>query len=146
MKTWKWELLIVGTILCLTTYFLQNTRINWLTTVAILLTFQHAQISDRLQEGQKIMKNPDVKCYWKLDKLFVAKELIWILTFFIIGNYAAIIGSILFAIYPVWRRLYRKRHSKKHPRIYVGYYDQYMLDKDPDPDMPKIISNGKSKQ
>lgn len=112
MKTWHYELMIVTAILCAVTFLYQCTWTGWLTTLAVMLTFQHAQISDRLSEGQKFMTNPDVKCYWKLDKLFVLKELVWIITFFLLHSYAAIVGSILFAVYPVWRRIYRKKRPR----------------------------------
>lgn len=107
MKTWKWEVLVIAVILCMVTLLFQNNRINWITTLAVIITFQHAQIGDRLQEGQKQLKNPDVKCYWKLNILFAFKEIVWISAFILMRNYAAIVGSILFALYPIWRKIYR---------------------------------------
>src|SRR5882757_187050 len=113
MKTWHYELLVVTGILCLTTLLFQNNRINWITTVAIMFTFQHAQIGDRLQEGQRQMTNPDVKCFWKLNILFAMKEIVWIATFLLMHNYAAIVGSIMFACYPVWRKIYRSYRPRR---------------------------------
>jgi hypothetical protein len=73
-----------------------------------MLTFQHAQIGDRLQERQDKLEVKTVECYHKLNKLFAAKEIVWILAFILMGNYAAIVGSGLFFAYPFWRKYYRK--------------------------------------
>lgn len=113
MKTWHYEILVVGVILSLVTLVFQNNKINWLTTMAILFTFNHAQIGDRLQEGQNQLTNPDVKCYWKLNILFAMKEVVWVVVFLLLHNYAAIVGCILFVLYPVWRKVYRKYYPRK---------------------------------
>jgi hypothetical protein len=107
MRTWHYELAFVSIVLCGTTFIFSNNLINWVTTIAIILTFQHAQISDRLQERQKVMEKPTVECYHKLNRLFIAKELVWISAFIIMHNYAAIIGSAMFFAYPYWRKVYR---------------------------------------
>jgi hypothetical protein len=109
MKTWHFEILIVAIILSMVTLFFANNIINWITLIAILLTFNHAQIGDRLQARQSAMIVPDIECYWKLNKLFIAKEVTWIVAFLLMGNYAAIVGSLLFAIYPFWRKYYRRK-------------------------------------
>lgn len=110
MKTWHYEILVVGAILCLTTLLFANDLVNWVTTAAILLTFNHAQIGDRLQEKQANMDRPTVECYHKLNKLFVGKEVLWIIAFILMGNWAAIVGSAMFALYPVWRKYYRRKY------------------------------------
>lgn len=108
MRTWHKELLVVSVVLIITTMWFANDAINWITTLAVILTFQHAQIGDRLQERQQVMDKPTVECYWKLNKLFAAKEVCWITAFLLMRNYAAIVGGVLFALYPLWRRYYRK--------------------------------------
>lgn len=109
MKTWHYELIVISLILCGITFFAANNLVNWVTTVAVLLTFQHAQIGDRLQERQGVMDKPTVECYHKLNKLFAAKEVFWITAFILMANYAAIFGSALFALYPLWRKYYRNK-------------------------------------
>ena len=108
-KTWHLELLVVGAVLVITTGLFSNDKVNWITTLAIILTFQHAQIGDRLQERQKILDKPTVECFWLLNWLFAGKEVLWITAFVIMGNYAAIIGSIMFSLYPIWRKYYRNK-------------------------------------
>jgi hypothetical protein len=109
MKTWHYEILIVGIVLCLVTFLFSNNIVNWVTTLAIILTFNHGQIGDRLQERQANMDNPTVECYHKLNKLFAGKEICWIAAFLLMKNYAAIVGSFMFAIYPLWRKYYRSQ-------------------------------------
>jgi hypothetical protein len=109
MKTWKYEILVVAIILVAVTFFTKNDWVNWVTTLAILLTFNHAQIGDRLQERQGAMDKPTVECYHKLNKLFAGKEVCWIIAFLLMKNYAAIVGSALFAVYPIWRKYYRRK-------------------------------------
>jgi hypothetical protein len=108
MKTWHYEVIFVGLVLCGVTIFFANNWINWITTAAVWVTFNHAQIADRLQERQGVMDKPTVECYHKLNKLFATKEVLWIVAFVLMKNYAAIIGSIMFALYPIWRKIYRK--------------------------------------
>lgn len=109
MRTWHYEILFVGIVLACVAYLFANNWINWLTTAALLVTFNHAQIGDRLQERQKVMVIRTVECYHKLNKLFMAKEIMWIIAFAVMQNYAAIVGSVLFFLYPWWRKLYRKK-------------------------------------
>lgn len=108
MKTWVYEIIVVGIVLCIVTILFANNWINWVTTIAILFTFNHAQIGDRLQERQAKMDKPTVECYHKLNKLFTAKEITWIIAFLLMQNYSAIVGSAMFAVYPLWRNYYRK--------------------------------------
>lgn len=109
MRTWKYEILVVGLVLAVVTILTKNDWVNWVTTVAILLTFNHAQIGDRLQERQAVMDKPTVECYHKLNRLFAAKEVFWIVAFLLMQNYAAIVGSAMFAVYPLWRKYYRSK-------------------------------------
>ncbi len=109
IKTWHIELAVIVITLCFVTIIFRNNLLNWITTIAIIFTFQHAQIGDRLQERQSVMNTPTVECYYKLNKLFAFKEICWILVFLLSDNYAALVGSIMFLLYPVWRKYYRKR-------------------------------------
>ena len=107
-KTWHFELSVVAIVLCGVTYFFHNDLVNWITCAAMLVTFNHGIIGDRLQERQANMSKPTVECYYKLNRLFYQKEILWIAVFLLSGNYAAIAGSVMFFLYPFWRRYYRK--------------------------------------
>lgn len=108
MRTWHYEAIFIGLILSSVTYFAANNLINWVSTVAIFMTFMHAQIGDRLQERQGNMEVKTVACYWKMSWYFGIKEILWIFAFILMENYAAIVGSFLFFLYPFWRKFYRK--------------------------------------
>lgn len=108
---WKYELVVVTIILAITTFIFANDFINWLTTLAVLFTFQHAQIGDRLQEQQRTLDRPTVECYRKLAWYFGIKEILWVIVFLMLHNYAAIVGAVLFTLYPLWRAFYRKKIS-----------------------------------
>lgn len=113
MRTWIKGVLVVGAVLCVVTLLTGNTKVNWVITAAIIMTFQHAQIADRLQERQAKMAVPDVACYYKLNWLFAIKEILWITAFIMLKTWSAIIGADMFALYPLWRKYYR---SKIKPR------------------------------
>lgn len=103
-------MLVVGVVLSLVAFFFSNDLAGWLTAAAILATFGHTQIGDRMQERQSLMETPSVECHWKMNYYFVGKEVLWITMFLVVQNYPAIIGSALFIAYPHWRKWYRKRN------------------------------------
>lgn len=109
MRTWYYEIFVIAAVLVTVDILFASNLINWVTTFAILLTFNHAQIADRLQERQGKMDKPTVECYHKLNKLFAAKEIVWIVAFILMRNYAAIVGSGMFSLYPIWRKFYRTK-------------------------------------
>ncbi len=79
-------------------------------TAAVFLTFMHASVADRLQEQQAIKAQPDVWCHYKLKRYFLGKEALWILFFILIQSWAALLGSVIFFLYPFWRQWYRQRY------------------------------------
>lgn len=110
MKTWQIEAIVVSVVLLVVWFLTGHKPIELLGSLAVLFTFKHAQIADRMQERQAIKEKPDVHCYRWSNRYFVSKEVLWIAFFALTGAYAAIAGAILFCVYPVWRKLYRKRH------------------------------------
>ncbi len=96
IKTWHIEITVIALVLAVINLLFANNLVNWITTVAILLSFNHGQIGDRLQEQQTVMTVKTVECYHKLNKLFGAKEIVWIVAFLLMKNYVAIAGSFLF--------------------------------------------------
>lgn len=107
MKTWQKEALAVALALALVAYYKQQ-PLEWLGALAVLLTFCHAQIGFRLSEAEAaraITKTKvQVECYWKLQYYFVAKELCWFVYFGLLGAWSALVGVVVFLLYPVWRR------------------------------------------
>jgi hypothetical protein len=113
MKTWKIEMLCVSIILMIVnivTYKLFT--IELLAAIAVVLTFGHTQIADRMAEQEALKEQPDVLCYKKLLYYFAGKELFWCLYFIMNHSYSALVGVIVFLFYPVWRRIYRCKIKK----------------------------------
>lgn len=109
VRTWMYEIAVMALVLSTVNFIWANNPINWISTLAILITFNHAQIADRLQERQGKLDVKTVECYYKLNYLFAIKESLWIWAFILMGSYAAIVGSCLFFLYPFWRKYYRAR-------------------------------------
>lgn len=126
MKTWHYETAFVALVLFLVTFFFKNTPIEYVGSLAVLLTFGHAQISERLAEREalrnllyrlreegieKVVRKKDplqVDCYKKMLYYFVGKELCWCVYFLTSKSYAALVGVVVFLLYPLWRRYWRK--------------------------------------
>lgn len=110
MKTWKIEMLVVGAILVVVNYFTHKLfTIESLAAIAVLLSFAHAQIADRMAEQESLREKPSVNCYKKLWYYFISKEIFWCLYFLLNESYAALVGVAIFIAYPIWRDIYRKK-------------------------------------
>jgi hypothetical protein len=111
MKTWKIEMIVVAAILLTVNFFTQKLfTIEMLAATAVLLTFGHIQISERLAEKEAQKSFPEVECYRKLHYYFIAKELFWLAYFFMNHSYSALVGVFTFLAYPIWRKYWRKYH------------------------------------
>ena len=103
-------MLVVTVILVAVNFFTHKLfTIEILAAAAVLLTFGHAQIADRLAEKEAEKSFPEVDCYRKMWYYFVGKELFWLLYFFLNHSYSALVGVFVFLTYPVWRRVYRTK-------------------------------------
>jgi hypothetical protein len=109
MKTWKVEMLVVAIILVAINFFTNRLfTIEILAMVAVLLSFGHAQIANRLIEQEALRDQPTVECYKRMHYYFVGKECFWLLYFFMSQSYSALAGVFLFIAYPIWRKWWRK--------------------------------------
>lgn len=111
-ETWMGETLIVTAILSIICYLNGNQWIEWIGTAAVIFTFKHASIADRLAERQGVKKeeHQEVKCYKKLHVFYYIKEVLWLTYFLIHKAYAPIVGVAIFLLYPIWRKIWRKYH------------------------------------
>lgn len=110
MKTWHIEGAAVAVVLALTVFLTGNHPSEWLGALAVQLTFHHAAIAERMTERQAALTNPDVACYRWSSRLFIGKEALWFGYFAWRGAYSALVGVVLFLIYPLWRRYWRSLH------------------------------------
>jgi len=108
IRTWHKEVLVVGAILAAVAY-LENRPIGWLCAVAVLFTFMHAQVSFRLSEAEEQRTIIQVECYKKAQYYFLAKESCWFLYFALLGAWPALVGVLVFLLYPIWRQYHRRK-------------------------------------
>lgn len=105
---WQLELFIVASILVVVLVETGSQPAEALGTIAVILTFCHAQVSDRMAEREARRVTPDVHCYrWSL-RYFVAKEAVWLAYFVMHKSWSALAGVGIFLVYPLWRRWYRR--------------------------------------
>ena len=108
MKTWKIEMMVVTIILLLVNLLFNRLfSIEILSALAVILTFGHAQISTRLSEQQSLVEQPSVECHRKLILYYIGKEVCWFWYFLISGSYSALVGVVVFLMYPLWRKYYK---------------------------------------
>jgi len=81
--------------------------IEIISAVAVLLTFGYAQISSRLSEHQSIIEQPTIDCYRKLILYYIGKEVCWFGYFLLTKSYSALVGVLVFLLYPLWRKYYK---------------------------------------
>jgi hypothetical protein len=107
MKTWKIEISVVAFILLVINFFTHKLfSIELLSSFAVIFSFGHAQIASRLAEQESLKSIPNIKCYYKLIYFFIAKEILWFIYFLFNHCYSALIGVIIFLIYPFWRKMW----------------------------------------
>jgi len=114
MRTWYFEYAVVGIILATVVIATGNKPIEWIGAVAVFFTFGHAAISFRMAEqvayheektGQTI-----IHCYRWSKRYFVMKEALWFTYFAFLGAWSAIVGVVIFLLYPLWRSYWRTIH------------------------------------
>lgn len=108
MKTWQFELAAVATILVTVTSITATRVVDWIALAAVLVSFCHGQVSDRLAAEQSRAIAPSVECHALAGRYWFAKEALWLTYFLIQRSYAAVVGAVIFAAYPAWRTWWRK--------------------------------------
>lgn len=110
MQTWRLEFAFVGIALGAV---VTATSGGWLEVIgglAVLLSFAHAQVADRLAEREASRVRPSVNCHRWATRYLLGKESLWLVYFVLHRSWAALAGVGLFLAYPVWRRLWRAGH------------------------------------
>ena len=123
--TWHYEAVFAGiillTIALITTPHpkedIRGFIITWISAMAVMGSFLHAKVGYRMSEAMEAKNMPEVSCYTYAGSYWVAKEILWFIVFLASGAYPAIVGNILFILYPAWRQVYvreRTRIRKAH--------------------------------
>ena len=113
IRTWQYEAAFVAVVLAAVAYFTGNDIKEWIGAAAVLFSFMHAQVSDRMAEEQAAMPVPSVECHSKAGRYFLAKEALWFVYFVMSQTWAALVGVGIFLIYPFWRRYYKHLRIRK---------------------------------
>jgi hypothetical protein len=108
VKTWQAEGAVVAAILAMTVVLSGGHLREWIGALAVQLTFHHGAISDRMAEQQALKS--DVSCWRWSQRLFVGKEALWLAYFGLSQTWSALVGVLLFLIYPLWRRAWRHHY------------------------------------
>jgi hypothetical protein len=110
VKTWHVEMAVVATILLLVVLVTHGGPLELVGAGAVLLSFAHGQVADRLAEREASRKHPSVDCHRWASRYFVGKESLWLLYFVAHHSWSALAGVGLFLVYTPWRRFWRARH------------------------------------
>ena len=111
-ETWVYESAVVATVLIVVTLPTTDWS-DWRPIVGnlagafgVYFAFSHASVSRHLAEAQASMPLPSVECWPKAESYWVRKEIFWVIAFIASGLYSALVGSVLFLIYPAWRKIH----------------------------------------
>ena len=111
---YTWQIEAGFVFICLLTVLI-FTHKNWheyLGSLAVMATFLHGQVADRLAYSQSLKKQSDVPCYKWLWRYYLTKEIAWVAYFVLLEAWSALFGAVLFLVYPLWRKLYHSYHPK----------------------------------
>lgn len=86
--------------------YLKSFLVIWLSVGAVLGSFLHAKVGYRMAEALAAQQAPTSSCYEWSGKYWLSKEILWFLVFLISGAYPAIAGTIIFILYPAWRKIH----------------------------------------
>lgn len=108
MKTWHFEAAVVGVILLSVAYLTGNKFSEYIGAGAVFFSFMMMQVASRLEEKEALRHTPEIQCFaWNTRYLYV-KEVLWFTYFIIHESYAALVGTVLFLLYPLWRKYWRQ--------------------------------------
>lgn len=111
-QTWTYEFMAVGMILVVVTLLTTDwtspraIAFNLAGAVGVFFSFAHANVASRMTERQAIQEKPDVWCWYKAERYWLLKETAWFVAFMASGMYSALVGNVLFILFPVWRRIH----------------------------------------
>jgi hypothetical protein len=111
MKTWVWELAFVWVVLIGVVAVTHGGPVEGVGTMAVLATFAHAQVAERMREKEALKSRPDVHCHRWSTRYFFAKELLWLSYFIAHRSWSALVGVGVFLAYPFWRSWWRARRA-----------------------------------
>ncbi|MEO7895898.1 MAG: hypothetical protein ABIR65_01245 [Pseudolysinimonas sp.] len=110
MRTWHFETAVVASVLLVVALASGGGPLEMVGACAVLLSFGHASVGERLREREAARTQPSVECHRWSTRYFVGKEALWLVYFVAHGAWSALVGVGMFLGYPAWRRFWRSRH------------------------------------
>ena len=110
MRTWHVEMVVVAAALALVVFVTHGGALELVGAGAVLLSFGHAQVAERLAEREASRPLPSVECHRWAARYLVGKESLWLVYFVAHRSWSALAGVALFLAYSPWRRFWRSRH------------------------------------
>lgn len=114
MRTWQVEMAVVMCVLAVIAWLGGRVE-DWVGSAAVCLSFGHMQVADRIAERSRGTSSA-VECEAWLDRYLLTKEVTWMGYFLLAHAWPALAASAMFALYPVWRRAYRKKYPTSLPQ------------------------------
>lgn len=109
-QTWRYEFLFVAALLVPVTVMTtdwaswRGVLVSWAAAFGVFFSFGHAKVASRMMEAQAAVERPTVPCYHMSDRYWLLKETAWLVTFVATGMYPALVGNLVFLLYPAWRK------------------------------------------
>lgn len=118
--TWHYEAAFAALILLIVALLttphpqsdLRGFIITWVSAMAVLGSFLHAKVGYRMSEVMEAKNMPEVSCYKYSGSYWIAKEILWFIVFLASGAYPAIVGNVIFILYPAWRKIYVEERAR----------------------------------
>ena len=112
-KTWHVEHAIVVAVLFTVWIATGHQERELLGSIAVYLGHGCASIGARMEEQEALRDKPSVACFKQYWRYYIGKEIAWFGYFVWSGAWSALVGCILFGLYPFWRKYWRKIHPLK---------------------------------
>lgn len=101
------EAAVVFTVLFVSAILGGGSHSDWLSATAVFLSFLCSQAAFDLAEAAAAAPNAPSSPGRRYRVLYLTKEVFWVLTCLAIRNYPLIASTVVFATYPMWRRVLR---------------------------------------
>lgn len=117
IRTWQIEMAVAAVVLFVVILITDHidSPAEWIGAGAVLLTFGHMQVSDRLAENMAFASRAtgvsgeiSVHCFAWTFRYLVGKEVLWLVYFVMHKSWSALAGVGLFLLYPLWREYWRR--------------------------------------
>ena len=111
-RTWQYEFAFVGALLLPVTLLTidwsswRGAIGAWATAFGVFFSFGHAKVASRMMEAQAVTEQVTVSCYRMSETYWLVKEAAWFAAFVATGLYPALVGNVIFLLYPVWRKVH----------------------------------------